>query len=188
MGTGIAIIGSQQAGLEVTTIDLSESALSAAKKFTENLFEKQVAKGALTESAKEELLSKFKYSSDIQDLKDSDIVIEAVDENVALKKRIIEDVGRICKDSVIIASNTSSISITKLAAYAPTPENFIGMHFFNPVPLMRLVEVIPGLQTSDETLFETKAYNSASLHISISPYLDIFDSLATAMGKTIVTS
>lgn len=116
---------------------------------------KQVAKGKLDDSVRVETMSRIVGSTSVSDLSKTDFVIEAVTENPVLKNKIFEDLSAVCDPSVILATNTSSISITKIAAATNRPDRVIGMHFMNPVPVMKLVEIIPGLQTSAETLSTT---------------------------------
>jgi 3-hydroxybutyryl-CoA dehydrogenase len=118
---------------------------------------KQVAKGKLEDSVRVETMSRIIGSTSVSDLGKTDFVIEAVTENPVLKNKIFSDLSIACDPSIILASNTSSISITKIAAATNRPDRVIGMHFMNPVPVMKLVEIIPGLQTSQETLQTTLA-------------------------------
>lgn len=150
MGNGIAqaVAG---AGLQAILIDISEAAVSKGISTVSSSLDRLVKKEKISESDKADILSRIKGSTDYADLKAADLVIEAATENYDLKIKILKQIEAAAKPGTILASNTSSISITKLAAQTERPENFIGMHFFNPVPLMALVEVIRGLQTSDAT-------------------------------------
>lgn len=116
---------------------------------------KQVAKGKLEDSVRVDTMSRIVGSADFADMSKADFVIEAVTENPVTKNKIFADLSTVCDPSVILASNTSSISITKIAAATNRPDKVIGMHFMNPVPVMKLVEIIPGLQTSDVVLKTT---------------------------------
>jgi 3-hydroxybutyryl-CoA dehydrogenase len=116
---------------------------------------KQVAKGKLEDSVRVETLSRITGTAQVADLSKADFVIEAVTENPVLKNKIFGELSTLCDPSVILATNTSSISITKIAASTDRPDRVIGMHFMNPVPVMKLVEIIPGLQTSDVVLQTT---------------------------------
>lgn len=116
---------------------------------------KQVAKGKLEDSVRTETMSRIVGATSMSDLSKADFVIEAVTENPVLKNKIFSDLSTICASDVILASNTSSISITKIATATNRPDRVVGMHFMNPVPVMKLVEIIPGLQTSAETLQTT---------------------------------
>ncbi len=149
MGAGIAQVAAQ-AGFEVFVQDMATEFLARG----ENTIEKSLArlheKGKLTETPAD-ILARIKFTTELQDLAHCDLVVEAIVENEAVKAELFRSLGRIVKPSGILASNTSSISITALASASGRAEQFIGMHFMNPVPLMSLVEVIRGHKTSDET-------------------------------------
>ncbi|MFT3801464.1 MAG: 3-hydroxybutyryl-CoA dehydrogenase [Burkholderiaceae bacterium] len=150
MGNGIAQVCAV-AGLNAIMQDINEAALDKAMKTIGASLERLVRKGTLTEAQTGEVLARIKTTTAAADLAPSDIVIEAATENEALKLKLLQAVDAILPPSTIIASNTSSISITKLAAATSRPDKFIGMHFFNPVPVMALVEIITGLRTSQAT-------------------------------------
>ena len=153
MGNGIAQVAATS-GYQVTCMDVMPAALEKAKatiaKSTAKLMEKGVIKAAQKESA-----DAIRFVGDMSTMKDADFVIEAATENPELKFKIFKDMDANAREGVILASNTSSISITKIAAATKRPEKVIGMHFMNPVPLMKLVEVIKGLATDVETLSTT---------------------------------
>ena len=153
MGNGIAQVAATS-GYEVTCMDVMPAALEKAKatinKSTTKLLEKGVLKHEQKDSA-----DNIHYVSDMSTMQGADFIIEAATENPELKFRIFKEMDSAARDDVILASNTSSISITKIAAATKRPDKVIGMHFMNPVPLMRLVEVIKGLATSEETLATT---------------------------------
>jgi len=150
MGNGIAHVAAQS-GFSVTLIDISEEALSRAiATITKNLG-RMVAKGKISDEDQANTLARITTSTSIeQGVKQADVVIEAVNENFELKKKIFQTVEASVSEHTILASNTSSISITKLAGVTKRPEKVIGMHFFNPVPIMKLVEIVNGLDTSKE--------------------------------------
>ena len=150
MGNGIAQTAAVS-GLKVMLIDVTDAALAKGLAALGSSLERLVAKGKLDAAARDAALARIETSTDYQRLAAVDLVIEAATENVELKTRILKQIEAIVQPSTIIASNTSSISITALAATLAEPARFIGMHFFNPVPLMPLVEIIRGLQTSDAT-------------------------------------
>jgi 3-hydroxybutyryl-CoA dehydrogenase len=150
MGNGIAQVCAT-AGLQVTMIDVSDAAVQRGVATLSGSLERLVKKGALTAEQREAALSRVTGSTDRAALRGADLVIEAATENLELKLRILKQLEEVTAADTLLATNTSSISITQLAAMVPRPERFIGMHFFNPVPLMALVELIRGLQTSDET-------------------------------------
>ena len=150
MGHGIALV-SAQAGFEVTLRDTTQELVERGIKRIARFCEKSVSKEKMTESEKKSILDRITEVTDLNELKDVDVVIEAVFENPQVKKDIFQELDRICKKECLFASNTSTIPITGLAAATKRGDKFIGMHFMNPVPLMKLVEVIRGLRTSDET-------------------------------------
>ena len=156
MGNGIAQ-ASAVAGLHVVMVDVNEAAvlrgLSAVTTSLDRLHKKDRITGADRDAA----LARIKGTTDYADLKPCDVVIEAAAEHEELKHRILKQIDVIARSDAILASNTSSISITRLAAVVTRPDRFVGMHFFNPVPMMALVEVIRGMQTSDATVAATEA-------------------------------
>jgi 3-hydroxybutyryl-CoA dehydrogenase len=168
MGNGIAhacII----AGYEVTLVDAFESALpKAIATMTKNM-DRQVAKNALTAADKDAALARLTTSTDYAALAEAELIIEAVPELPDLKQKIYDALKPHLQPATILASNTSSISITRLAAMTDRPEKFIGMHFFNPVPMMKLVELIRGIATAEET------------------YQTVHE-VATKLGKTVATA
>jgi len=150
MGSGIAQVAAIS-GFQVLLMDLSEELWQRGLGNIAKNLEREVKKERLSAEAKEEVLGRINGTSRLQDMASADFVIEAVTEDVDIKLKIFEELDKITKPEVILASNTSSISITKLAAATNKPEKVIGMHFMNPVPVMKLVEIIRGLATSDET-------------------------------------
>ncbi|HZZ09207.1 MAG TPA: 3-hydroxybutyryl-CoA dehydrogenase [Paraburkholderia sp.] len=150
MGNGIAQTVAM-AGLKAIMIDLNDAALEAGMATLRGSLERLVSKGKLDAGARDDALARIGTSTDYQRFADVDIVIEAATENGELKTRILRQIEGVVRPDAIIASNTSSISITTLGATLADPSRFIGMHFFNPVPLLALVEVIRGLQTSAAT-------------------------------------
>lgn len=150
MGNGIAQVCAL-AGLQVALLDVADTALEKGlATLTANL-ERQVRKESITPKDKQDALARISLSTDYAVLRAADLVIEAATENLELKKRILKQIDSVVSAHCIIATNTSSLSITELAAVVSEPGRFIGLHFFNPVPLMALLEVIRGLQTSDAT-------------------------------------
>ena len=148
MGNGIAHV-SAQAGLTVVMQDTSEAFAAKGVANIDKNLQRGVDKGKLTAEEKAAILGRIRTTTALEDLADCDIVVEAATENWVIKKQIFETLDKVCKPGAILASNTSSISITKLAAVTKRPEAVIGMHFMNPVPVMQLIEVIRGLATSD---------------------------------------
>jgi 3-hydroxybutyryl-CoA dehydrogenase len=150
MGSGIAQVAAQS-GFEVLLFDVAAAALEKAKTGIAGSCDRLIKKAALTEAQKTQILGAIKTTSSLSDFKDVDFVVEAATENVALKLELFKKLDETCRPGVILCSNTSSISITKIAAATKRPELVAGQHFMNPVPLMKLVEGIRGLQTSDAT-------------------------------------
>jgi len=153
MGNGIAQVAATS-GYQVTCMDVVPAALEKAKAAIAKSTAKLLEKGTITQAGKDSA-GKINYVSNMDTMKGADFVIEAATENPELKFKIFKDIDANAREGVILASNTSSISITKIAAQTKRPEKVIGMHFMNPVPLMKLVEVIKGLATSEETLATT---------------------------------
>ena len=167
MGNGIAQTCAV-AGINTIMLDINEAAVQKGLATISSSFERLIKKEKLTPEQKVAALAHIATTTTMSDLKDADIVIEAATENEGLKLKILKDVEAVIRRDTIIASNTSSISITQMAAGTARPDRFIGMHFFNPVPMMALVELIRGLQTSDET------------HAAV-------ETLAKSLGKTPIT-
>ncbi|MDN5210692.1 3-hydroxybutyryl-CoA dehydrogenase [Fulvivirgaceae bacterium BMA12] len=150
MGNGIAHVFAQN-DYKVSLIDISPEALEKALKTIEKNLDRQLSKGKISEDLKSQTLHNITTFSSLEEgLKDIDLVVEAATENVELKLKIFAQIDQICQENTLLASNTSSISITKIAAATQRPDKVIGMHFMNPVPVMQLVEVIRGYATSDE--------------------------------------
>lgn len=149
MGGGIVEVAAKFH--EVVVRDIKDEFLEKAKARIKKDYAKQVSKERMTEDEKNKAIANISYTTEVKDLADCDVVIEAATENPKLKKEIFKELDAVVKEGAILASNTSSLSITDIAASTKRAENVIGMHFFNPVPVMKLVEVIRGLHTSDET-------------------------------------
>ncbi|KAA0229464.1 3-hydroxybutyryl-CoA dehydrogenase [candidate division KSB1 bacterium] len=150
MGNGIAHVFAQS-GCAVTLVDIKQEFLDRALAAIKNNLARQIKKGEITNDDMAGILARIAASTDLQSLNTCELVVEAATEDAGLKKKIFAEIDTLCPPKTILASNTSSISITELAAATQRPEKVIGMHFFNPVPVMKLVEVIRGLATSDET-------------------------------------
>ena len=168
MGGGIAQVAAQ-AGYRVLLADVDLERASAGKGRIDKFMSKAVEKGKLSEADKQATLERITCVNGIEDLGPSDFAIEAATESIDLKKRLFRSLDRALKPGAILATNTSSISITLLGAETSRPSNVVGMHFMNPVPIMKLVELIRGLPTDDATYEATKA-------------------LAVKLGKTVITS
>ncbi|MDF2466277.1 MAG: paaH1 [Ramlibacter sp.] len=150
MGNGIAQVCAL-AGLEVTLIDVAPAALDRGRSTIEKNLQRQMTKGVISEVERATALSRISTTTDSSTTSKSDLVIEAATEDVNLKLRLLRQIGEQLKPGALMASNTSSISITQLAAATPCSDRFMGVHFFNPVPMMALVELIRGVQTTDST-------------------------------------
>ena len=168
MGAGIAHVAAAT-GLKVLLADANLERAQAGKAQIEKRLARSVAKGRLEQSAADAIAARIEAIANLAPMEAADLVVEAVSENEELKNRIFSELDAVCPPSTILASNTSSIPITRMAAQTSRPEQFIGMHFMNPVPVMKLVEVIRGLATSEET------------------YASVVE-LAERMGKTTVVS
>ncbi len=156
MGNGIAQTAAN-AGFEVVMCDVKPEFVERGIENISKSLDRFVKKETMTEVQKTEVLGRIRSTTDLNDLKDCSLVVEAATENFDIKKQIFEQLDTICGPEAILSSNTSSISITKIAAVTKRPDKVIGMHFFNPVPLMKLVEVIRGIATSDESYATVKA-------------------------------
>jgi 3-hydroxybutyryl-CoA dehydrogenase len=157
MGNGIAQV-SAAAGLQVVMTDISDAAVQRGLSTVGSSLERLVKKEKMNAADREAALGRIIGTTDKTKLAGCDLVIEAATENEELKLKILKDLGAVLNPRALIATNTSSISITKLAAASDRPDRFIGMHFFNPVPVMALLELIRGLQTSDDTLAKAEAF------------------------------
>ncbi|MCE1184327.1 3-hydroxybutyryl-CoA dehydrogenase [Zoogloea sp.] len=157
MGNGIAQVCAA-AGKQVVMVDISADAVARGLKTLAGSLDRLVKKEKISAADKDATLARIQGSTAYADLADVDLVIEAATENESLKLRILKDIEAVVRPDAIIASNTSSISITRLAAALQHPARAIGMHFFNPVPLMALVELISGLQTAESTIEASRAF------------------------------
>ena len=168
MGQGIAQVAAQT-GCQVLLLDASAELAEQGLKRIERAVARLVEKGKVSSPDGEALVSRIKPAGDYGVLADADFAVEAATEEIELKQKLFQSADRVLKKGAILASNTSSISLTKLAAVTSRPERVIGMHFMNPVPVMKLVEIVRALQTSDETYQQTR-------------------DLGEKMGKTVVTT
>jgi 3-hydroxybutyryl-CoA dehydrogenase len=166
MGNGIAQV-SAAAGLSVTMVDISDAAVARGLATVSGSLDRLVKKEKMTVADREATMSRILATTDKAKLTSCDLVIEAATENEDLKVRILKDISATLNPQGLIATNTSSISITKLAAATDRPDRFIGMHFFNPVPVMALLELIRGLQTSDDTVAKAEAFAKRIGKVSI---------------------
>lgn len=155
MGAGIAQVAAQE-NCKVVVIDTNEVALTKAKTNLEKTLSKLVEKGKITDAKSAEISSNIVWSTQLSDLHQAALVIEAIVENIDVKQKLFAELETIVLKECILASNTSSLSITSIAAACTLPERVIGVHFFNPAPLMELVEIVPALQTKPEIVIQTK--------------------------------
>ncbi|OGP54106.1 MAG: 3-hydroxybutyryl-CoA dehydrogenase [Deltaproteobacteria bacterium RBG_13_52_11] len=151
MGNGIAQLCAQT-GYEVVMRDIADEFVQRGLKAIDSFLSKSVEKGKITDDDKKKTLGRIKGTTKLDDLKDVDIVIEAVLEDLELKKQVFQEMEKLTRPEVILATNTSSMSITAIGAAVKRSDKVVGLHFFNPVPLMKLVEIIKGIKTSDETV------------------------------------
>ena len=165
MGGGIAQVFAR-AGKKVYLNDIKQEFIDNRMAFIEKLLAKDVTKGKITEEQKAATLANLIPAVNVSDAADCDLVVEAAIENMEIKGNLFRQLDEICKPSCVLATNTSSLPITEIAAFTKRPEKVIGMHFMNPVPVMKLVEIIRGLATSDETYEIVKA---ASLELGKTP-------------------
>jgi 3-hydroxybutyryl-CoA dehydrogenase len=179
MGHGIAQV-SVQAGYSVIGMDIDEKAFERGLKSIDRSVSKFVEKGVLKEK-KEEILGRLKTTKDLSLAKDADMVIEAVFEDIKVKKEVFKELDRICPPHTIFTSNTSAIPISEIASATKRPGRIVGTHFFFPVPLMKLVEVIKGISTSQETLETTKKFAISIGKIPVIVKMDIAGFLANRM-------
>ncbi|GAD14236.1 3-hydroxybutyryl-CoA dehydrogenase [Geobacillus kaustophilus GBlys] len=155
MGSGIANLAALS-GFDVILVDIDERMLQKARSRMEAFMDKSVAKGKLTAEQKHEVLERVKGSTSLQEMRQADVIIEAVIENMEVKKEVFSQLDNIAPEYAILATNTSSMSITEIASATNRPSQVVGMHFFNPPQLMKLVEVVRGYKTSDETVEQAK--------------------------------
>lgn len=157
MGCGIAQTCAQ-AGYEVKNIDTFKGALEKAKNSVKSLLEKKKARGKITETEKKEILERLIYSSDLEDIRGADMIVEAVPEKIEIKKSVFEQIDRLADPDAVMITNTSGLSISEIAAATQRPHKVMGAHFFYPAPVMKLVELIRGLATDDETYEKVRAF------------------------------
>jgi len=168
MGSGIAQV-SAQAGIPTVVREVSEAALAKGLGAIKKFLDGGVEKGKVTPADRDKTLANLTGTVSLEALADCDLVIEAASENLGLKRELFQALDQACKKETILASNTSSLSITELGAFTKRPDRFVGLHFFNPVPLMKLVEVVRTIATSDATVTAASEY-------------------CRAIGKTVVTT
>ncbi len=157
MGSGIAQVIAQE-GYEVVLRDIKEEFVEKGFKGIKKNLERSVKKERISQEEMETTLKNINTTTEVNNLKDMDLVIEAVNENMELKKKIFKELDEVTKDEAILASNTSALSITEIATVTEKPDKVVGVHFFNPVPVMKLVELIRGITTSDKTFEKVESF------------------------------
>lgn len=160
MGAGIAQI-SAQSNYPVVVSEINEELLNKGLKIIDKTLAKSVEKGKLAEQDKAAIQSRLKGTTNVEDFADCDLIVEAAVENMDLKKKIFADLDRICPSHAVLATNTSCLSVTEIAMATKRPDQVIGMHFFNPVPVMKLLEVVTTIVSSEETLKTVKAFGES---------------------------
>jgi 3-hydroxybutyryl-CoA dehydrogenase len=157
MGAGIAQVAAV-AGWNVVVRDVTEGALERGRANVQNSLARSVAKDKLTEADFEAALGRISTTTDLSAAADADIVVEAVFERIDVKHEVFRELDKVCSDNAVLATNTSAIPVTSIAAATTRPEQVVGTHFFSPVPMMRLCELVRGLKTSDETLATARSF------------------------------
>jgi 3-hydroxybutyryl-CoA dehydrogenase len=186
MGNGIAHVFAKS-GYNVVLVDVEQRFLDRGlDTITKNL-DREVAKNKLTADQKSQAIARLRGALDRKALADCDFVIEAATEKFEIKSEIFRDIDQICRPEIILSSNTSSISITKLAAVTKRPDKIIGMHFFNPVPVMKLVEVIRGLATTNEAYATVKSLNDAPGFVSNRVLMPLLNEAMYAVMEGVAT-
>lgn len=155
MGAGIAQVFASK-GMDVVLCDVKEEFVEKGYNIINKGLSRLVEKGKIDQNAKDGIMGRIQKTIDLEDAKDSDLVVEAIIENMDVKKELFKNLDGVCKAETILASNTSSLSITEIAAATMRPDRVIGMHFFNPAPVMKLIEIIRGIATSDDTFDKIK--------------------------------
>ncbi|MEN6462646.1 MAG: 3-hydroxybutyryl-CoA dehydrogenase [Syntrophomonas sp.] len=157
MGAGIAQVASQ-GGYSVILRDLQMGLVNVGLQTIENNLDKEIKKGNIEIPQKQQIMGRIRGTTDLAELSDVDLVVEAVVENIAIKKQIFAELDNICAPHTLLATNTSSLSITEIASVTKNPERVLGMHFFNPVPSVKLVELVKGIETTDEIICKAKSF------------------------------
>ena len=181
MGLDIAQVFAKK-GFDVVVRDINDDIIKASEARLNKGLDKLVSKGKMDEAGKKAITDKMTFTTDLNAAADADLVVEAAVEKLEIKKSIFADLDKICKPETILATNTSSISITAIAAATQRPDKFIGMHFFNPATVMKLVEVIRGAKTSDETY---KTIHDLSVEIGKEP-VEVHEAPGFVVNKILI--
>ena len=157
MGSGVGQLCAQQ-GYEVTLVDISDDIVGKAREKVKSGLNRRVEKGKITQEEMESVLSRMNWSTDMEQARECDFVMEAISENIDAKKEVFAKLDSICSPETILASNTTALSVSEIALATSRPDKVIGMHFFNPAVIMKLVEIIRGEKTSEDTIAATKKF------------------------------
>ncbi|NQT80637.1 MAG: NAD(P)-binding protein [Candidatus Aminicenantes bacterium] len=157
MGSGVGQLCAQQ-GYEVTLVDISDDIVGKAREKVKTGLNRRVEKGKITQEDMESVLSRMNWSTDMEQARECDFVVEAISENIDVKKEVFAKLDSICSPETILASNTTALSVSEIASATSRPDKVIGMHFFNPAVIMKLVEIIRGEKTSEDTIAATKKF------------------------------
>ena len=185
MGSGIAQVAAQ-AGWDVTMRDVTSEALARGYEAIRGSLDRFVAKGTVTAEDAEAALGRIRTTGELDAAADADIVVEAVFERLDVKQDVFRDLDRLCKDSAVLATNTSAIPITQIAVVTQRPESVVGTHFFSPVPMMKLCELVRGYKTSDETLATAKAFAEGIGKTTITVNRDVAGFVTTRLISALV--
>ena len=185
MGSGIAQVAAQ-AGWDVTMRDVTPEALARGYEAIRGSLDRFVAKGTVTAEDAEAALGRIRTTGELDAAADADIVVEAVFERLDVKQDVFRDLDRLCKDSAVLATNTSAIPITQIAVVTQRPESVVGTHFFSPVPMMKLCELVRGYKTSDETLAAAKEFAEGIGKTTITVNRDVAGFVTTRLISALV--
>jgi 3-hydroxybutyryl-CoA dehydrogenase len=185
MGSGIAQVAAQ-AGYEVVLRDVTEDALKRGLAGIETSYRRFVTKGQLGEADADAALARITATTDLGAAADADIVVEAVFEKVDVKQEVFRELDRVCRDGAVLATNTSAIPVTQIAAVTNRPESVVGTHFFSPVPMMKLCELVRGYKTSDETLATARAFAESVGKVCIVVNRDVAGFVTTRLISALV--
>lgn len=188
MGSGIAQVAAA-AGYQVVFRDLEEGIIQKGLDIIKNNLQRDIKKGKLAEGTAQEIIDRIQGTANLNDLADADVIIEAIIEKMEIKKALLKELDAICKEDTIFASNTSGLSITELATATIRREKVVGMHFFNPVPVMKLVEIIKGQETSDEAFIVIKnmveSFNKVGITVNEAPLFAVNRILVPMINEAI---
>jgi len=185
MGSGIAQVAAQ-AGWDVTMRDVTQEALSRGRDAIRTSFGRFVAKGTLAAEDAAAATARIRTTTELDAVADADIVVEAVFEKLDVKQEVFRELDRLCKDSAVLATNTSAIPVTQIAVATQRPESVVGTHFFSPVPMMKLCELVRGYKTSDETLATAKAFAEGIGKTTITVNRDVAGFVTTRLISALV--